>query len=363
MRCYVTTTSAAGRRLQVLVQELSLVEAHPPLVWGILVLCEDSLRQTKTAFLAQLSEVQSHCVCFTSVRGIGHQTTQCKVSVSWEGKIFNCQLVESLFGAAFVLADKLQQGLRDVQRQVDQDAIRGAFDFKITEQHIGFEITDCFVDDIFLVCSTLRRRSLEFRFRVDQSRCICSFFLSSPYVHFGNLTRMPGPYHSNWNTEQLQVICNMSVLPLKTKFKGPAPQCAPDKEDIVDEAISFFKANVLFRNFEVKGPADRVLVYLTLYVSQCLLKLVGQNKSSADKALYQLAIENFALPGDRNFALGGLVTNPANRQETDTMRLYLTQLRQECGIRLTERVYAQNQGAPDKWWMCFNKRKFLNKNL
>jgi actin related protein 2/3 complex subunit 3 len=137
---------------------------------------------------------------------------------------------------------------------------------------------------------------------------------------------------------------------------------------------------VLFRNFEVKGPADRVLIYLTLYISACLQKLPNQAKGNAEKALYQLAIENFSLPGDKAFALGGIVTNPANRQETglqnsfhpnlflndsvsDTMRQYFTQLRQETGLRLVSKVYQNGDAVPDKWWMCFLKRKFLNKTL
>jgi len=170
------------------------------------------------------------------------------------------------------------------------------------------------------------------------------------------------PYHSNFNAES-KTVANMAILPLKTKFKGPAPQAQNDQEDIIDEALNFFKANVLFRNYEVKGPADRVLVYLTLYISSALTKCEKQPKANAEKALFQLAIENFALPGDRNFALGGLVTNPANRGETDTLRQYFTQLRQELGTRLITRVYANGDSQPDKWWMCFNKRKFLNKTL
>ena len=50
--------------------------------------------------------------------------------------------------------------------------------------------------------------------------------------------------------------------------KGPA--VFVHEKDVVDEAISFFRANVLFRNFEVKGPADKLLLYLTLYISACL---------------------------------------------------------------------------------------------
>mmetsp|Transcript_15318 Transcript_15318/g.21365 ORF Transcript_15318/g.21365 Transcript_15318/m.21365 type:complete len:173 (-) Transcript_15318:84-602(-) len=170
------------------------------------------------------------------------------------------------------------------------------------------------------------------------------------------------PYHSNLNEANVKVVCNMSILPLKTKFKGPAPPGVEGQEDIIDEAINYFKANVLFRNYEVKGPADRVLIYLTLYISACLLKMEKQSKGNADKALYQLAIENFALPGDKNFALGGIVTNPANRGDQDLMRQYFTQLRQETGQRLLARVYKE-EAQPDKWWMCFNKRKFLNKAL
>ena len=45
-----------------------------------------------------------------------------------------------------------------------------------------------------------------------------------------------------------------------------------DQEDIIDEVLTFFRANVLFRNFDVRGGADRTLIYLTLFASQCLVK-------------------------------------------------------------------------------------------
>jgi len=155
----------------------------------------------------------------------------------------------------------------------------------------------------------------------------------------------------------------MAVLSVKSKYKGPLPPASNDAQDILDETLDLYKANVLFRNFEVKGPADRTLIYLTLYVTQCLNKIAGQNKGTAEKTLYQLAIENFSLPGDSSFALGGIVTNPANRGESDLMRQYLTQLRQEMGVRILSRVYARDESKPDKWWMLFQKRKFLNKAL
>ena len=36
----------------------------------------------------------------------------------------------------------------------------------------------------------------------------------------------------------------------------------------MDEALALFRANVLFRNFEVQGHGDRVLIYLTLLIHQ-----------------------------------------------------------------------------------------------
>ena len=105
------------------------------------------------------------------------------------------------------------------------------------------------------------------------------------------------------------------------------------------------------------------MIYLTLYITQCLNRLGTNNKDGATKALYQLAIEKFAIPGEAGFALGGIVPNPSSAGEADQVRQYLLQLRQELGTRLIERVYAGDPTKPSKWWMAFAKRKFLNKEL
>merc|ERR1712137_1137433 len=144
-------------------------------------------------------------------------------------------------------------------------------------------------------------------------------------------------YHSSYNGDQSRMLCNMCILPIKTQYKGPAPLLKEDKDDVIDEALNFFKANVLFRNYEVKGGADRVLLYLTYYIKQCLQKIDCLSKGDATKALYQFAIENFQIPGDSGFVFGG----------------YFTQLRQEVGVRLVERVYKNGDAAPSKWWVCF----------
>lgn len=45
------------------------------------------------------------------------------------------------------------------------------------------------------------------------------------------------------------------------------------REDIVEEALYYFRANVLFRNYQIEGPADRSLIYLTFFIQQCLKEL------------------------------------------------------------------------------------------
>jgi len=156
----------------------------------------------------------------------------------------------------------------------------------------------------------------------------------------------------------------MAVLPLKTQVKGPAPPCPPDKTDIVDEALDFFKANVLFRNFDVEGPADTVLVYLTLYITQCLNAIQKKSSTEASKILYSQSLAAFTLPGEKDFPLGGLVQSPASRADSDLLRQYLTQVRQELGVRIVQRAYtAQNQIEPSKWWMVFRNFRFLNLTL
>jgi len=79
--------------------------------------------------------------------------------------------------------------------------------------------------------------------------------------------------------------------------------------DIIDEAINFFRANVLFRKFEVKGPADKLLVYLTLYINMAL-KRIEACRTEADgvKAIISLGLERFPIPDELGFPLGGLFT-------------------------------------------------------
>ena len=120
-------------------------------------------------------------------------------------------------------------------------------------------------------------------------------------------------YHSVFLDEPNQtLIGNFALLPLRTKTRGPAQQLAqlppgtsdldldPSNEsyDPLDEILSLFRANTFFRNFEIKGPADRVLIYGILYTTSILTQIKPtMSRREAEKAVMNVALEtNFAIP-------------------------------------------------------------------
>nr|ANM86090.1 actin-related protein 2/3 complex subunit 3 [Stygiella incarcerata] len=170
-------------------------------------------------------------------------------------------------------------------------------------------------------------------------------------------------YHSQQSCEGVQTVCNCPILPLKGKTRGIAPPFtgAEEERDIVDEAIYYFKANVLFKSFEVKSPADRLLVYLTLHISKCLVSLKGEKTLEGGiRNLQSLARGEVPLPGDAGFHLGGFFQAPRSGSERDTMRKYLKQLMEEVAARLPLLYFTGPDGGPNKYWSSFAKRRFLN---
>uniref|UniRef100_A0A1I7YRA6 Actin-related protein 2/3 complex subunit 3 n=1 Tax=Steinernema glaseri TaxID=37863 RepID=A0A1I7YRA6_9BILA len=171
-------------------------------------------------------------------------------------------------------------------------------------------------------------------------------------------------YHSKF-TECDMMVGNMGLLPLRTNFKGPAPRVPADHEDIIDEALLYFKPNIFFREFEIKGPADRTLIYLTFYIVECLKKVQkSPSKSQAVKDLTTLALsQKLPIPGETQFPLNQHYKAPANAQEEETMRAYLQQLRQELGMRLVEHCFDPTTDKATKWWLCFARKRFMDKSL
>ncbi|KAH9060969.1 ARP2 3 complex 21 kDa subunit [Lactarius vividus] len=176
-------------------------------------------------------------------------------------------------------------------------------------------------------------------------------------------------YHSALNEEpDIRQVGNVGIYPIKTRLRGPAPVAASTEQgDIIDETLDLFRANSLFRNFEIKGPGDRLLIILILFISDCLAKLgsarTPPTQIEATKTLNTLAVDNFPIPGDANFLLNAHYAPPASRADADYLRQYLVQVRQELAARLVEKLYADGTGKPSKWWMSFQKRRFMNRSL
>lgn len=170
-------------------------------------------------------------------------------------------------------------------------------------------------------------------------------------------------------TPQVQPLTILSILIIAAK--------------LIEEALLYFRPNVLHRSFEILGPADRTLAYLFLVISECLGRLGSQiAKGPAFDAGRRLLVGHlqqvgtaFAIPGDAGFPLNGLFPAPASRQESgnihtivihalyciqEQLRQYLYELRVELVNRLMDELYKGSKEQPDKWWMSFQKRRFMN---
>jgi actin related protein 2/3 complex, subunit 3 len=132
--------------------------------------------------------------------------------------------------------------------------------------------------------------------------------------HFFLSPTMFQAYHSQIKDYQ-QSIANMALLPLRTQHRGPAP-AGNIEQDIIDEAIYYFKANIFFRTYEVKSEIDRVLIYVTLYIPECLKKLQRcANKNQGMNEMYTLAISKFDIPGEPAFPLNSVYARPQTPAE------------------------------------------------
>ncbi len=178
---------------------------------------------------------------------------------------------------------------------------------------------------------------------------------------------MQPAYHSKLNEAGYTEVCACAVCPLKTEIRGPAPMGNNEEEDIIDEVLQYFRANVLFRNFMIEGGADRTLIYLTLHTVQLLVKLERiDDKNTAMRELRSLSRDKpFSAPGENGFVLGGMYGTPGDKTEVDTWKSYMKQAREELAIRLVEKIFNEKfeGGKKNKWWQAFSRRKFMGKEL
>ncbi|KNB45571.1 hypothetical protein JH06_2431 [Blastocystis sp. subtype 4] len=156
------------------------------------------------------------------------------------------------------------------------------------------------------------------------------------------------------------------MLPFRSSVRGTAPvptsgtlyflgdNVIADYKDIVDEALDLFRGNVYFANFEIKGPADRLLCLKD--IEKC------KTAEEATRALYLTNAKKMHTPGSPGYSLNRLLFPPKNEQEKTMYHAYMDQIRIELSKRLVERVYREGDWSR-KWWMTFLKRDFMNLEL
>ncbi|XP_031094180.1 actin-related protein 2/3 complex subunit 3-like [Ipomoea triloba] len=168
-------------------------------------------------------------------------------------------------------------------------------------------------------------------------------------------------HHSSFvDGEGISKACGCPLLPLKTDIEGPAPVAEEDSIDIVDEAITFYRANVFFKNFDIKSSADKLLIYLTLYINVALKRLEDcRTLAEGTKAIINLGNENVPVPGEKGFPFPWLFSSTKSQKEAELFRDYLKQIREETSWRLLNVAFRAN-GTPNKWWLAFAKRRFMN---
>lgn len=154
------------------------------------------------------------------------------------------------------------------------------------------------------------------------------------------------------------------MLPLNSKFRGPAYPANSDY-DIIDECLDLFRANSFFKNFEIKSPADRVLIYGILFINDCLSSLKPNvSYHEANKVLTNVALDNIKVPGSLGFSLNTVYSVPVeDHNQMELLTIYIQQFRQELAARLLERVYTESKDQPSKFWLAFIRRRFMNKTL
>ena len=85
----------------------------------------------------------------------------------------------------------------------------------------------------------------------------------------------------------------------------------------------------------METDVDRVLVYVTLYIIECLKRLqLIPNMQRAVQDMYSAAHEAFAIPGEVGFPLNAFYTKPKD-VEVEEMKKYFIQV--SCIINLTPR--------------------------
>ena len=175
-------------------------------------------------------------------------------------------------------------------------------------------------------------------------------------------------YHSIFNkTSAPAKYCGIPAFDFKN---GSAPSLDPQKLsvnltqvelDIIDEAIIYYRANVLFKNFNIEGDADKLLVYITVFIQKCLEKANVPDPAKGKENMRKLVEGCEYIPTTENF-FNVLVTK--NDKEIGNLQKYLKSVRKETVERLIYLLYDDQKSKLDfKYWVALSKKKFMGYDM
>ena len=175
-------------------------------------------------------------------------------------------------------------------------------------------------------------------------------------------------YHSVFNKKEVnQKYCGIPVFEFKekktptldhTKLKVDLNQI---ELDIIDEAIIYFRANVLFKNFTIEGDADKLLVYITVFIQKCLERANDPNPAKAKENMKKLVDQCEYIPSTDNF-FNVLVTKI--KEQIPNLQKYLKSIRKETVERLIYILFEDERTKMDfKYWVALGKKKFMGYDM
>lgn len=192
---------------------------------------------------------------------------------------------------------------------------------------------------------------------------------------------MSNGYYSTWNGYETESLLACGIYQIKQNHKlsrqGPAPvmeKVALDEEgneyepqDVLDEVIYYFKSNMFFRTFRMKGAGDRLILFLTHYMHTLIKRLVGVPQEKAKAVVVDLQTSYSVLPTDSSFPFSAFYSSALkggtapSAEDAERFLEYSRQLRYELGMRVLERVFQfpESDGTGSKYWLMFAKQQLL----
>ena len=171
-------------------------------------------------------------------------------------------------------------------------------------------------------------------------------------------------YHSLFNKKYYNKACDFPLIPF-TQGKKPLLDYKLLKNenkniDIIDEVLLYFRANILFKSYKIKSDADKIIVYLSVFLCKCLsvLEDCHEDPKKSKDILKNLISECGWNSNSKTHFLNTIVTVKSN--ESSELSSYLKSLREETVARLYSYLFELPGSNLDmKYWMGYSKKLFL----